>query len=491
MWRRARKDGSYGRVDLSRADVRKALPNSKVYYRQSLGRGRTLVLFKGTTGVYWRAQIQLRDDTYRACRLGQSIDSAPDGLSFEQAVAAAESWFGQPEIAAMALSERPRSIPRGLSICPIGPTYTIGHAFVDYLAWRRLSVAPRSFTTEVSNLNVLVPFVAPIPAAELSTAMLAEIVARLLKMPVRAKRLEPSLVARDAEEARRMRAVAINRSLSTLRNALLTAWENGKVDDERIWRRIKLLPSARGKAKTFLSRDECRRLLDNCVPDFRRLALGALYTGCRGGELVRLRCGHVGRDGYGITVMSGKTGRWRFVALPDEAMHWFRDLAEGRKANDLLFVRENGRPWRAAVYGLAFRRAANAAGLPHEVTFHGLRHTYASQLIQSGASLFTVAEQLGHVDAVSILRTYGHVSPQFREGEVRSRFTTLDPAIGKAAAVQRVALAQWKAQFAPLNGRLPLGPVDRRVTPGDPTNTLSVRPRIRRHQRWPWRARIE
>jgi integrase len=62
------------------------------------------------------------------------------------------------------------------------------------------------------------------------------------------------------------------------------------------------------------------------------------------------------------------------------------------------------------VYHRDFLPYLEAAGL-RRVTFHALRHTYASLLIQSGASLAYVKEQLGHGSIQVTVDTYGHLIP--------------------------------------------------------------------------------
>ena len=53
----------------------------------------------------------------------------------------------------------------------------------------------------------------------------------------------------------------------------------------------------------------------------------------------------------------------------------------------------------------------NAAGLPQTVTFHALRHFYASLLIRHGESVKTVQARLGHASAAETLDTYSHLWP--------------------------------------------------------------------------------
>lgn len=50
-------------------------------------------------------------------------------------------------------------------------------------------------------------------------------------------------------------------------------------------------------------------------------------------------------------------------------------------------------------------------GLPQEVTFHGLRHTHSTLLLQDGENPRVVSERLGHSDIRVTLQVYGHVMP--------------------------------------------------------------------------------
>ena len=90
-------------------------------------------------------------------------------------------------------------------------------------------------------------------------------------------------------------------------------------------------------------------------------------------------------------------------------------------ADGLIFRRPDGKALDVGdVYGYArrpkwFRRAARVAGLSDEITFHDLRHFYASLLIRNGASVKTVQARLGHKSAQETLDTYGHLWPDADE----------------------------------------------------------------------------
>jgi integrase len=72
------------------------------------------------------------------------------------------------------------------------------------------------------------------------------------------------------------------------------------------------------------------------------------------------------------------------------------DAPEGRPYNDRNFVQRH------------FEPAVRAAGVAH-LTPHGLRHVFASLLLQRGAEILYVARQLGHRDPAFTLRQYAHL----------------------------------------------------------------------------------
>jgi integrase len=225
-------------------------------------------------------------------------------------------------------------------------------------------------------------------------------------------------------EVLRKRKKTLNALIGTIRQALLMAWENGHVENERAWRCIRYLPNVDRPRIIFANRQECRRLVDACAPDLRSLVLAGLYSGCRISELQLMTVGDYVAERYGLNVPLVKTRRPRFVFLPDEGCELFEVLSTGRTVDKPMFVRSDGRSW-SNDYRHHFKAAVVKAGLSPKFSFHSLRHTYASQLIQAGTPLTVISDQLGHVSTNTVSRTYGHMAPQIREAEVRQRFTPI------------------------------------------------------------------
>ena len=170
--------------------------------------------------------------------------------------------------------------------------------------------------------------------------------------------------------------------------------------------------------------------------DWYTMVLIGLRTGLRIGELRGLQWGDVDWDRALINVRrtdpgrpdmdpnSPKGNRPRLVPLTPDARAalapWFAQAAR-KKSQHWVFP---GSPsWRGrARYttrsesncATAMGRIAKAAGLDDEVTWHTLRHTYASWLVMRGVALSAIAELLGHA-SVRQTERYAHLAQGFAQ----------------------------------------------------------------------------
>jgi integrase/recombinase XerD len=197
------------------------------------------------------------------------------------------------------------------------------------------------------------------------------------------------------------------RLLSTLRAFYALQLRRGqRQDDPTALLDPPKLPRALPKA---LSESEVEALLT--APDVTaplglrdKAMLELMYgAGLRVSELVGLPATAVNLR-QGALRVSGKGGKERLVPLGEEAQHWLqRYLAEarpalaGKRALAPLFLANHGEPpSRQAFWGLV-KRYAGAAGIdPAKVSPHGLRHSFATHLLNHGADLRALQMLLGH-----------------------------------------------------------------------------------------------
>src|SRR5262249_20272930 len=160
------------------------------------------------------------------------------------------------------------------------------------------------------------------------------------------------------------------------------------VASNQAWgRRVKVFRGVESKRDRYLEIDEAKRLLNASGPDFRELAQGALQTGARFGELVRLTVSDFKRASGSIHVQRSKSGKERYVVLTDEGVKFFASLCRGRKGTEPIF-----RNWNNTAVQRELEKTLRRAKITPPITFHGLRHTYASHSVMNGVPLIVVAQ---------------------------------------------------------------------------------------------------
>lgn len=185
------------------------------------------------------------------------------------------------------------------------------------------------------------------------------------------------------------------------------------------------LPKAESRSLKFLERDQVERLLQQ--PDISmplglrdKAIMETLFsTGLRVSELCRLNRDtiNLGRKEFGVI---GKGGKARVVFLSDDACEWLsRYLANRPDAYKPLFIRYSGAPedendgekMRLTPRSIerAVEKYVTQARLPIKISPHGMRHSFATDLLINGADIRSVQEMLGHKN-IATTQIYTHVT---------------------------------------------------------------------------------
>lgn len=83
--------------------------------------------------------------------------------------------------------------------------------------------------------------------------------------------------------------------------------------------------------------------------------------------------------------------------------------------NDLLFPTQNGLPLFPAYVSRKLKKYVKLLKLPDDFTFHGLRHTHATLLLESGVNFKLIQTRLGHSSFKVTMDTYSHVTPDMEQ----------------------------------------------------------------------------
>jgi site-specific recombinase XerD len=192
------------------------------------------------------------------------------------------------------------------------------------------------------------------------------------------------------------------------------------------------LGKAESRSLNFLDREHVERFLN--MPEIStpqglrdKAMLEVLFsTGLRVSELTRLNRESISLDRKEFGVM-GKGGRTRVVFLSDTAVDWLTRYLNARTDPFTpLFIRYAGKKTEEGKTGEGLRltprsvqriveKYVKKARLPIKITPHGLRHSFATDLLSNGADLRAIQEMLGHKN-ISTTQIYTHVTnPQLRE----------------------------------------------------------------------------
>ena len=210
-----------------------------------------------------------------------------------------------------------------------------------------------------------------------------------------------------------------------------------------------------------LDEDECVRLLQTSVGTELYLPiLLAITTGMRRGEILALSWADVDLEDAslvvrrsleqtkeGVAFKAPKTNKSRRIVLPEFAVKRLRShkaaqaatklqIGQGYNIDNLVVCNAEGLRWKPNSFSSSFHAFAKAKAC--SVTFHGLRHSHASQLLKEGASVKVVSDRLGHSSAVVTMTTYAHTLRGMQEaatekfdGVLSAAFDNMDKAVSE------------------------------------------------------------
>jgi integrase len=213
----------------------------------------------------------------------------------------------------------------------------------------------------------------------------------------------------------------VNRYLAGLSKAFSNAVKEWHWVRDNPLRNISKPEEPRGRVR-YLSDEERAALLEACRKSaFKPLYLIVLFavtTGMRRGELLGLRWQDVDLERRVALLHNTKNGDRRSVSIVPEVAQLLRQHGKVRRLDsDLIFTPDSAEVW---LFDKAWYQALKEAKIK-DFRFHDLRHTAASYLAMSGASVPELAAVLGH-RTLQMVKRYAHLSDQ-HTGELVERMT--------------------------------------------------------------------
>jgi integrase len=393
-------------ADLGSREARRRLPARSEPYWLVIDRGLSLGYRKSTEGGAW---IVRRYDAGRRRHLEDRVGTADD---YRDADGAEVLDFGhaQRKLLACAKHDAQRAS---------GQLYTVADAITDYVDYMRTHRKTAADTESKLKAYVL-PLLGTRRVAELTSADFEAWLTWALKRRRKPKKMrtdetshgqKPIPSPEETTERQRRRKATLNRVINAFKACLNRANAAGKVPLRDAWARLKKFRAADSARLRWLTVDEATRIQNACAPEFRVLVRAALLSGCRMGELFAVRTGDFDQQSNTLLIPDSKSGKSRRVPLTKEGVALFEEITAGKAEDASPFARADGSPWYRIAVLRAMRAACVAGKITPPATFHTLRHTYASHLVQKKVPLLFVAAALGHADTRMVEKHYAHLAP--------------------------------------------------------------------------------
>ncbi len=139
----------------------------------------------------------------------------------------------------------------------------------------------------------------------------------------------------------------------------------------------------------------------------------SFYTGLRLSEMVNLKWVNVDLKNIVITIGDDnfitKSRKSRTIPINKKALEILTARAEYERKSMFVFGNDKGFRYTGDWYSRYFKRAVKKCGMSSEIHWHSLRHSFASNLVQKGASIYAIKELMGH-SSISVTEIYSHTN---------------------------------------------------------------------------------
>ena len=177
----------------------------------------------------------------------------------------------------------------------------------------------------------------------------------------------------------------------------------------------KQLPMRKQKKTVYkvLTKEELSAFFNVCDNfKFKTIFMLVYGSGLRIGEVANLRVEDIDSKNMRIFVREGKGNKERYTILPKQSLEMLREYWRKYRQNKRrgrIFLSESGKAITVGVIREHFRKYRRKAKINEKATLHTLRHNFATDLIERGATLIQVKELMGHSNIRSTM-AYIHVA---------------------------------------------------------------------------------
>jgi len=151
------------------------------------------------------------------------------------------------------------------------------------------------------------------------------------------------------------------------------------------------------KLPIVLSRKEIEEIINSIQNIKHKLIISLAYAcGLRVSEIVNLKVQDLNIDELVVHIKESKGKKDRISVLPEKLKNDLRNLIAGKKGDDFLFDSNRGGKLSTTSLQKMFHKSLLKTKIKKPATFHSLRHSFATHLLENGTDVRYVQELLGH-----------------------------------------------------------------------------------------------
>lgn len=207
------------------------------------------------------------------------------------------------------------------------------------------------------------------------------------------------------ERLQNLKPASVNRELACLSHLINYAKRHGRYFGDNPVSISKLLPENNKKERILTSIEE-ELLINNSSKYLEAILICALNTGMRKNEIITLRWHNVDMEKNTITIehTNTKNKKTRKIPINSKLRKTLFEQKIKVGSSNYVFLSSKGKPYkRHDSLNQAFKSARDKAGIIN-LRFHDLRHTSATRMIETDASIVAVSKILGHADLKTTMR---------------------------------------------------------------------------------------
>lgn len=162
----------------------------------------------------------------------------------------------------------------------------------------------------------------------------------------------------------------------------------------------------------MLSKAEVKKIFVETKNFKHIIALKLCYgMGLRVSEAVKIKLEHIDSSRMVVLIVGAKGKKDRYVPLPESLLPQLREYCQLYKPKEFLLEGQYGGAYSKGSVQQVFKKAMRKAGIKKNIGVHGLRHSYATHLLEAGADMRFIQELLGH-NSIKTTQIYTKVTPQ-------------------------------------------------------------------------------